>query len=251
MKNDIYELATTRIVDTAKESLTDIKHSLLQYKPYATGAGLLLALTSLFLGIEDENPFLRRIQSLLLFLSTIPIGILLVRAALVLIRKKHSELYRSFALLFIFLSAAFLFNILGYLLISFEVELLVLAQWLGVPIIALVSNVLLIFCFRLIRKYYSIKGRGLEDFFLVVLNVHLAMQYVIAHMDIWLTFKRLGTLEFGNILILYLFFFSVLMEIRLVKKDMRTVWDRISEVLLILLLIAIPYILYYGRYLFR
>jgi len=212
----------TKIFSTISEAWKDVRDGFMARKDYFTALGIVFAITALFLNAGTDNLFLRKIQALFLVASSLLIGWLIFSTVSSFFKGKHVELYYAISLVFVWIGGLLIVNLFGYLYTSFKDELFFYLRWLGVPIIAILVNLLSIYFFRIISKSGKlIKGDILENFFLISLNFHLVSVYYRNGLDFVATIKYLISFKFGTLFIIYLFLLAVYDELYL--------WDKINR----------------------
>jgi len=227
-----------KIIPEFLKSWNDFKDKLFEYKNYFQIVAFLMTITALFLGIESNNLFLQRIQALLLFILVVVISFILLSSLTIYYKGKHTEIYYAFGMLFQAIGLLFLYNIFRYLFTNFKEELFYYLKFTGVPLIAIFTNLISIYFFKLIRKYKDIKGSQLESFFLIILDFNLVMKYISSDLDFIKTLQNLIRLEFTNILLVYIFFITLWQELR--PFDERTKISALVETIILAILILLP-----------
>lgn len=212
----------TKILATIFEAWKDIKDGFMARKDYFTASGIVFTITVLFLNAGVDNLFLRRIQALFLIASFLLICWLIFSITTLFFKGKHVELYYAIILIFVWIGGLLIVNLVSYLNTSFNDELAYYLKWLGIPIIALVVNLLSIYTFRIINKSgKSIEGNNLETFFLISLNVFIGSAYAQNNFDFILVFEDLMSFRFGTLFIIYIFLLTIYEELYL--------WDRLRR----------------------
>ena len=232
-----------KIFKTISNSWYDFKNNLLQNRGYFTAIGLLITVTALFLAIDGDNSFLRKVQSLLLFISSASIAVVLISSFKTYFYNKYSELYHAMTIMLQMVIILFLVNIFGYLFSEFNDELLYYVKWMGIPVFGIVMNIGLIYIFKLLKKH-NIEGSQLESFFLVSLNAYIGSKYILSGLEFWETMKRLTRLEFYNLLMVYLLFITIWSELRPRAKDM-TKTSAVIEGITFIMLVVLPFLIRY------
>ncbi len=232
----------------------NIKDSFLSQKPYFGVIGLLFAITALFLNVSDDNIALKRIQAFFLLLCALIITYLFILIILKCSKGEHNELYYAFHLFLIFGSGLLIYNLFDYLFLEFGNELYFYFKWLGIPSIAIIVNLLYLYFLKLLNfwRISVINKSNLENFFLLVLNLHLIFAYSSNKYEFLPTLHQLFSLSFSNLQIVYLFFVTVLSELPSFNKIIdwffklapkRNLRRLILSILLFALIYGLPLIL--------
>lgn len=217
--------------------------------------GVIFSLAALFLNIPNsaEDIFLKRIQALLLLIAICFIVKIIITAVLPLFLKEHLELYHSFSLLLIYIAGLFIWNLVNYLLVNFEGELIFYYKFLLIPIILLLINIFVYFLLKKMRKYKEINGELIENFFILVFGVNLLMSYIANNYDISKAIMSFFSINLRSLTVLYLLFIIIYNELHkdnLIDKMILNYKDKTFVLALICLtVVGLPYIVYYLGYL--
>lgn len=216
----------------------DIKNELLKYSSYFKLIAFLLTLNALFLGINDTSVHILRIQALLLFILITVITFVLISSIKIYYQEKNTEIYYSFGLIIQFITGLFLYNLFYYFFSSFNQEIVYYLKFLGIPLILLFTNILSLYFLKFIKKKKNVNGSQLEYFFIITLSFNIITKYTISNYDFFETIFRLIRLEFSNIYTLYLFFLTLLSELRPI--DERSNKNALIETTILILFILLP-----------
>lgn len=225
-----------------KSCFKDILSGAKRLKNYYTFFGLMLSVSALFLGVDSESVNLRYVQALLLLLSSLSLAVLIIYSFRSFFIEKHSEMYYAFTLVFIWIAGLFSARLSLYLFEEFSMELEFYFRWLFIPVLAVFVNILFIYAIKLLRKWReNLDGQMLEWFFLVMLNWHLYLAYIVSNKQFDQMFQKLIEPTFSNLYLLYYFVMMLLDELFIypkIKRINKKVWRTTLIILWIFLIIA-------------
>ena len=232
-----------RIINTFKETILDIQKGYLIQKTKITSMTLILAITGLFLNIETDKLFLKRVQALLVLLSVFTISWLLISIFKLSLQNKHSELYMAITSVFLWISGLLIYNLFKFVFTNFKIELTYYLEWLIIPIIALILNLLFIYLFKFIKRIKNIEGSQLEYFFLVSLNFMFILKYTIHEHDLIATIKSFDSST--GMYLVYMFLIILYDEFYLWDKfkKMKTLLGGMVYLFCWILILSLPYII--------
>lgn len=236
------QIEKTDIKGELIQSVRDFRDNLLLYKDAIGPIGLIVAITALFASIQTSDVYLKRAQAFLLIVSVCTLAYLIMSALRVFFLKSASELYYGFASFFLIGLGLFVFNLYAYIGSAFHDELLYFASHLGIAVITIVINILCIYFFRFLKKFYpEVDGWQLQTYFLVVLNLNLLLGYAATGYDPIHTLVNFSKPSFNNLLIPYWFLLAVFSEIRSFKGRSRSYV--ITDTVFYMTLVVAPFLL--------
>lgn len=226
-----------------KEIGTIIRKYLAEHEDIFKLVGFSVAIAALFLNLQSDDINLRRVEVFFLLSACALITWFILKSIINLFRGKHTELYFAVVLIPVYIGGTIIFNIWKYLWNNFNTELLFYFHVIGVPLIAMGVNLTFIAFFKLISRIRKIEGSQLKNFFLISLNINLAIAYIFSNYSFSKTLNKLLSFEFNNLFILYLFFITLWSELR--PFDKRSKKSAIIENIILFFLIALPFLIRY------
>ena len=205
--------------------------------------GISIAIAGLFLNVKSEDAYIRRLTTFFLLITFFLLTWFILKSLYKLCRGKHSELYNAITLIPIYIGAVVIYNFWIFLIHNFSLELQYYFKVIGIPLIAICVNLFFLIFFKLILKFKKIKGKQLENFFLIVLNFNLVFAYTGSGFIFSKALQKILSLEFNNLYLALIFFTTLWSEIRSFDNQFRL--SSLIETIILITIVILPVLAYY------